>query len=147
MIPQELIDRLKKCCEWLGKEMPDKFWFIDDISTNSDGWAIGWKTKQFSKGRALLQYYKNELIHNIDTEQEYPNALHRIVKEATGKEVEVTNRYIYDADTETSHCEGFVVRCFHPVDENDEIEYISYYKFPLHAEIEATCIAIEGMMK
>ncbi len=130
MIPQELIDRLKKDCEWLGKEMPEKFWFIEDISTNSDGWAIGWKTKQFSKGRALLQYYKNELIHNIDTEQEYPNALHRIVKEACNETMDVF---------ETIDNDWMCVLG------KSEIPVRS--KFPLHAEIEATCIAIEGLME
>ncbi len=119
MIPQELIDRLRKCCEWLGKEMPEKYNSIHALL------IFKFKDSEFR----LIDFFQENPIRP-DPLCEYPNALHRIVKEACNETMDVF---------ETIDNDWMCVLG------KSEISVRS--KFPLHAEIEATCIAIEGMMK
>ena len=133
MIPQELIDRLRKCCEWLGKEMPEKYNSIHALL------IFKFKDSEFR----LIDFFQENPIRP-DPLCEYPNALHRIVKEATGKELSVTHFY-YNKELRR-HLYDFAFEKFYSCAKPGEyIELNS--KFPLHAEIEATCIAIEGMIK
>ena len=117
MIPQELIDRLRKCCEWLGKEMPEKYNSIHALL------IFKFKDSEFR----LIDFFQENPIRP-DPLCEYPNALHRIVKEACNEELWMD---MY-------------------ANLNNSFNYkLTQLKagLPLHAEIEATCIAIEGMMK
>jgi hypothetical protein len=129
MIPQELIDRLKKDCEWLAKEQKNKFWISRTIDDKQ------WIFQPYNSLDLYIRYDDKRLFIEPDPLCEYPNALHRIVKEATGREIEW--RYM----------EGGTISYFLSAPEEDVFCVDTDYRFPLHAEIEATCIAIEGVMK
>ncbi len=127
MIPQELIDRLKKCCKWLGKNMPEKYNSINALL------IFKFKGSEFR----LIDFFQENPIRP-DPLCEYPNALHRIVKEACNEEL---HRRLKRLPYAQKLDQDFVpIRWFY------KLNLIKYDK-PLHAEIEATCIAIEGLMK
>jgi hypothetical protein len=117
MIPQELIDRLKKCCEWLASREGEMHFCFDG-------------TLFFTADALFIGFYLTKLKIEPDPLCEYPNALHRIVKDVCNETMDVF---------ETIDNDWMCVLG------KNEIPISS--KFPLHAEIEATCIAIEGLME
>jgi hypothetical protein len=127
MIPQELIDRLEKDCEWMAKEMPEKFVF--DLYTLYQKDKNGICTELIKFGYMVLW---NPILS--DPLCEYPNALHRIVKEVAEKEFSIERLAM-----PTLGCRFYPSTLIPPI--------ILHTNIPLHAEIEVTCIAIEGMMK
>ncbi len=127
-IPSELIDRLKRCCEWLKENQKNKFWMSRTIDDKE------WLFQPYNSVELYLIYDRERLFIEPDPLCEYPNALHRIVWEATGKEIELHKL----ADGTVSYF------CCRPDEDSDCID--TDIKFPLHAEIEAACMAIEERM-
>lgn len=128
MIPSELIDRLRKCCEWLDEKKIEKFYF--------DGDTLFFEADD-NMNHALIRF---EVLGNPiqpDPLCEYPNALHRIVKEC------------FNADLEIKKLEDgtYSVFIFDTAKDEFIVESDTYQSFPLHAEIEATCMAIEERMR